>query len=246
MTVQIRRDSDIYAADGGWFQARWHFSFDRYRDDAQMGIGPLRVFNDDRLQPGAVWPMHPHRDIESCTYVAEGLFAHDDSLGNGGRLRAGAAQVMRFSHAGALHSELNGSQDEPMRFMQFWLIPSDEGLESSVQQREYSAEDRTDILLQIMGPVGEDGLDLAQDARVMVSRLTAGTSVDRDVSEERGGYFYVMDGAVEIAADKLAAGDAAKIFGPERLQITATEDAELILIDVPLQFQPVGVWAGRP
>ncbi|MDP8977638.1 MAG: pirin family protein [Actinomycetota bacterium] len=245
MTVQVRRDSEIYAADGGWFQARWHFSFDRYRDPEQMGVGPLRVFNDDRLQPGAVWPMHPHRDIESCTYVAEGRFAHDDSLGNDGQLESGAAQVMRFSHAGALHSERNGSDSRPMRFMQFWFLPSIEGLESSVQQRQYRAEDRADTLLQIMGPAGEDGLDLAQDARVFVSRLAPGTSVGHDYPRERGGYLYVMDGAVDVGADKLSSGDAAKILGAERVGITAVDDAELILIDVPLQFQPVGVWAGR-
>ncbi|CAN5356169.1 hypothetical protein BH20ACT9_BH20ACT9_00350 [soil metagenome] len=153
---------------------------------------------------------------------------------------------MRFSHAGAMHSELNGSDSQPMRFMQFWFLPSIEGLDSSVQQRQYSAEDRTGALLQIMGPAGEDGLDLAQDARAFVSRLTSGTSVDHDYPQERGGYLYVMDGAVDVGADKLSAGDAAKIFGDERLEITAVDDAELILIDVPLQFRPVGVWAGRP
>ena len=117
MTVEIRRDKEIYGTDGGWFQARWHFSFDHYYDPRQMGVGALRVFNDDRLQPGAVWPMHPHADIESCTYVVEGLFAHEDSLGNDGRLEPGAAQVMRFSSAGALHSERNGSATEPMRLV---------------------------------------------------------------------------------------------------------------------------------
>ena len=71
MTVVIRRDKEIYATDGGWFAARWHFSFDHYHHPAQMGVGALRVFNDDRLQPGAVWPLHPHQDIESCTYVVE-------------------------------------------------------------------------------------------------------------------------------------------------------------------------------
>jgi redox-sensitive bicupin YhaK (pirin superfamily) len=244
MTVRVRRDSEIYSADGGWFQARWHFSFDRYRDPQQMGVGPLRVFNDDRLQPGAVWPLHPHQDIESCTYVVEGLFAHDDSLGNDGQLHPGGAQIMRFSHQGALHSERNGSQDQLMRFLQFWLLPSEEGLASSVQQRQFSQQDRTNALLQIMGPAGEDGLDLAEDARVLVSRLTAGSTVAANVAEGRGGYFYVMDGAVAVASDKLSAGDAAKIFGAERLEITAAEDAELALIDVPLDFQPVGVWAG--
>lgn len=246
MTVQVRRDAEIYAADGGWFQARWHFSFDRYHDPEQMGVGPLRVFNDDRLQPGAVWPLHPHRDIESCTYVAEGHFAHQDSLGNGGRLEAGAAQVMRFSHAGALHSELNGSQTEPMRFLQFWFLPSVDGLESSVQQRQYRREDRADRLLQIMGPAGEDGLDLAQDARVWVSSLSSGTSVRRDFAAGRGGYLYVMAGSATVGDDELAGGDAAKVFGPVQLDVTAVADSELILMEVPLEFQPVGVWAGQP
>jgi redox-sensitive bicupin YhaK (pirin superfamily) len=61
MTVYVRRDKDIYATDGGWYQARWHFSFGHYHHPAQMGVGALRVFNDDRLQPGAVWRLHPHQ-----------------------------------------------------------------------------------------------------------------------------------------------------------------------------------------
>ena len=243
MPVQVRRDDEIFTADGGWFHARWHFSFDRYRDPEQMGIGALRVFNDDRLQPGAVWPMHPHRDIESCTYVVEGLFSHADSLGNDGALRPGGAQVMRFSHAGAEHSERNGSQTEGMRFMQFWLLPSDEDLTSTLQQRQYAEADRLNRLLQIMGPAGEDGLDLAQDARVLVSRLSSGNAVSHSVSEERGAYLYVIDGAVALGDDKLGAGDAAKIRGAERLDMRAVDDAELILIEAPLQFRPVGVWA---
>ena len=244
MAVEVRRDSEIHSAEGGWFHARWHFSFDQYRDPRQMGVGPLRVFNDDRLEPGAVWPMHPHRDIESCTYVAEGHFAHDDSLGNGGRLDAGAAQVMRFSHSGAMHSELNGSQTEPMRFMQFWFLPSVEGLQSSVQQRQYTRDDRANTLLQIMGPEGEDGLDLAQDARVWVSSLSSGASVQHDFAEGRGGYLYMMDGSADLGSDKLGTHDAGKFFGPEQLTIAAIDPAELILIDVPLEFQPVGIWAG--
>jgi len=80
MTVEIRRDKEIYGTDGGWFQARWHFSFDHYYDPRQMGVGALRVFNDDRLQPGAVWPMHPHADIESCTLSVSGVARQWDLL----------------------------------------------------------------------------------------------------------------------------------------------------------------------
>ena len=244
MTMEVRRDSEIFTADGGWFHARWHFSFDRYRDPEQMGVGALRVFNDDRLEPGAVWPMHPHRDIESCTYVVEGLFSHADSLGNGGVLEPGGAQIMRFSHAGAQHSERNGSETEGMRFMQFWLLPSDEDLTSRVQQRQYTEADRLNRLLQIMGPAGEDGLDLAQDARVLVSRLLSGNGVVHTLGTERGAYLYVIDGAVALGDDKLDTGDAAKVQGPERLDVTAVEDSELVLVEAPLQFRRVGVWAG--
>lgn len=241
--LQIRRASDIHREDGGWFQARWHFSFDRYRDPEQMGVGPLRVFNDDRIIAGAEWPMHPHKDIESCTYVVEGDFAHADSLGNGGLLHPGAAQVMRFSSRGAWHSERNGSDERPMRFLQFWILPSQEGLESSLQQGQYTTEERTDRWLQIMGPEGEDGLVLAQEARVLVSRLTAGAALSYAVSAGRGGYVYVIDGEASFDEEKVATGDAAKVFDGHELSIAATADSELILIDVPLDFEPIGVWA---
>lgn len=244
--LEIRRDEEIYEADGGWFQARWHFSFDHYRDPEQMGVGPLRVFNDDRIVAGAEWPMHPHKDIESLTYVVEGDFEHADSLGNGGWLEAGAAQVMRFSHEGALHSERNGSDRHGMRFIQFWILPSEEGLESSVQQRQYTTEGRTDRWLQIMGPEGEDGLDLSQDASVFVSRLHPGTEISHEFSEGRGGYVYVMEGQATFDRNEVSTGDAAKVFGPHELSVAAVEPSELILVDVALEFTPVGVWAGRP
>lgn len=244
--LEIRRDEEIYEASGGWFQARWHFSFDHYRDPEQMGVGPLRVFNDDQIVAGAEWPMHPHKDIESLTYVVEGDFEHADSLGNGGRLEPGAAQVMRFSHEGALHSERNGSDQQGMRFIQFWILPSEEGLDSSVQQHQYTTEDRTDRWLQIMGPEGEDGLDLSQDARVLVSRLNPDTELTHEFSDERGGYVYVMEGKASFDGEGVTAGDAAKVFGPHELNVAAVEPAELILVDVPLEFTPVGVWAGQP
>ena len=67
--VMIRPADTIWHEEGGWFDARWHFSFDQYRDPEQRGVGALRVFNDDRIVPGAEWPLHPHQDIESNTYV---------------------------------------------------------------------------------------------------------------------------------------------------------------------------------
>lgn len=243
--ITIRSADTIWHEQGGWFAARWHFSFDRYRDPEQMGVGALRVFNDDRIIAGGEWPLHPHRDIESLTYVVEGHFRHADSLGNNGRLEAGAAQVMTFSHRGDLHSEKNASVDEPMRFIQFWILPSTRGLETRVQQRQYTLQDRTDRWLQIMGPTGTDGLDLAQDARALVSHLTDAGELEHDFGPGRGGYMYVIDGRVEIDGDELRTGDAVKVTEEAHLGLRTTVGAELILIDVPLEFEPTGVWAGE-
>lgn len=235
--LTVRPGKEIYEKQGGWFHARWHFSFDQYWDPAWMGIGALRVFNDDRIIGGAAWPMHPHRDIESLTYVVEGDFEHADSLGNDGRLRAGGAQVMSFGHSGAEHSERNGSPHETLRFLQFWILPSDPRLSNGVQQRQYERADRGNQWLQIMGPSGEEGLDLAQDARVLVSRLSAGRSLDFVLSTDRGGYLYLIEGAARFDDYDIAVGDAGVLTGPHELALEATDDSELILVDVPLQFR---------
>jgi quercetin 2,3-dioxygenase len=242
--LTIREADTIWREEGGWFDARWHFSFDRYRDPEQMGVGALRVFNDDRIVAGAEWPLHPHQDIESLTYVVEGHFLHADSLGNNGQLEPGAAQVMTFSHRGDLHSEKNGSPDDGMRFIQFWILPSVRGLETRVQQRQYRLEDRTDRWLQIMGPTGTDGLDLAQDALALVAHLTGSGRLEHTFGPERGGYLYVIDGRLSVDGESLSTGDAAKISGETELGFSTDVGAELILIDVPLEFESVGVWAG--
>ena len=155
-----------------------------------------------------------------------------------------AAQVMTFSHGFDQHSEKNASDDEPLRFIQFWILPSVTGLETRVQQHQHSLEDRTDRWLQIMGPAGTDGLDLSQDGRALVARLTAGARLEHSFSPGRGGYLYVIDGRVDLDGDPLRTGDALKAGRAVDLTIATDVGAELILVDVPLEFTPVGVWTG--
>jgi quercetin 2,3-dioxygenase len=241
--LEIRRDAQIHAEDGGWFQARWHFSFDRYRDPEQMGIGPLRVFNDDRLAPGAEWPMHPHADVEGITYVVEGAFAHADSLGNGGTLLPGGVQRMTLG-SGALHSERNGSDTEPMRFLQFWILPDTPSLTPSVEQRQFTLEERRDRWLPVLGPSGEGVVRVHQAASASVASLGPGVSVEHGVDAGRGAYLYVIEGSTTLGEDeRIGGGDAVKVSGPERVVTEAIEPSELILVDVPAAYEPVGVWA---
>jgi quercetin 2,3-dioxygenase len=243
--LKIRRDNDIYDTEGGWFRARWHFSFDEYSDPENESFGAMRVFNDDRLIAGAIWPMHPHRDIEGITYVAEGSFGHEDNVGGAyGPLPAGSAQRMTLG-SGALHSEQNASKDEPMRFIQIWILPDTPGLKPEVEQRVFTREDRTDRLLRIVGPPGSDAVTVHQDASVYVASLSPVAEVTYQMGEGRGVYVYLIEGAATFDGEAVTTGDAAKVTDQAELRIAAREPSEVILVDVPLRFEPVGIWRGR-
>lgn len=234
MTTRIRRDADIYEVEGGWFHARWHFSFDQYRDPEWTQFGSLRVFNDDRLVPGVAWPMHPHKDIEGITYVVEGLFRHADDLGRDDSLQvlpAGSVQRMTLG-SGAWHSEQNASDTEPMRFIQMWILPAERGLPPSVEQKVFTKEDRTDRLLRVVS--GDDGeaVLVHQDASVYVSSLSQGTSVSHPLGEGRGAYLYVISGTIALNGEPMKTGDAAAIEREPQIVIEADESTELVLVDV--------------
>jgi quercetin 2,3-dioxygenase len=235
MTIKIRRDAEISDVDGGWFRARWHFSFDTYRDPEYVRFGSLRVFNDDRLKPGAIWPMHPHRDIEGLTYVVEGTFRHEDDVGGSpGPLPAGSVQRMTLGR-GAFHSEQNASQTEPMRFIQMWILPSELGLEPGVEQKVFAEQDRTDRLLKVISGDGGNAVLVHRDAHVFVGRLSAGVEVEHDLGPDRGLYLYVIEGAAEVAGERMATGDAAEIWDGSTVAIRAEETTELIAVDVALE-----------
>jgi quercetin 2,3-dioxygenase len=234
--IETRRDHEIYEKEGGWFHARWHFSFDEYGDPRWVQFGTLRVFNDDRLVPGVAWPMHPHRDIEGLTYVVEGTFRHADSLRGDDYpiLPAGSAQRMTLG-SGSWHSEQNASDTEPMRFIQMWIMPRERGLEPSVEQRVFTRKDRTDRLLRVISPDAGDAVMVHQDASVYVSSLGPGKTLEHKFESGSGGYLYVIGGAMKLNGDRLATGDAAKIEEEERLTIEAEEPTEIIMVEVRLE-----------
>jgi redox-sensitive bicupin YhaK (pirin superfamily) len=243
--IKLRRDSEIHDQKGGWFRARWHFSFDTYRDPENDSFGAMRVFNDDRLIPGAVWPLHPHRDVEGLTYVVEGTFGHQDSVGGPfGPLPAGSAQRMTLG-SGALHSELNASQTEPMRFIQIWILPDTPDLPPEVEQKIFTKDDRTNRLLEIIGPGGGEAVLVHQDASVQVASLGAGIDVRHDIRQGRGAYVYLIGGEANFDDQAVSTGDAAKVSDQPSIEIRATQPSELILVDVPLKFEAVGIWRGR-
>ncbi|MDQ4109050.1 MAG: pirin family protein [Actinomycetota bacterium] len=234
MTLKIRRDAEISDVDGGWFRARWHFSFDTYHDPEYTQFGRLRVFNDDRLVPGAIWPMHPHKNIEGLTYVVEGSFRHEDDVGGPpGPLPAGSVQRMTLGR-GAWHSEQNDSETEPMRFIQMWIMPAEPGLEPGVEQKVFTEQDRTDRLLKAISGDDGDAVLMHQDAHVFVSRVNPAVEVSHELGARRGVYLYVIEGDADVAGERMTTGDAAEIWDEPSVPIRANAVTELIAVDVTL------------
>jgi hypothetical protein len=184
--------------------------------------------------------MHPHRDMEIITVVLEGALEHRDSLGNTGIIRPGEVQVMRAG-SGIVHSEYNHSKTAPLHLLQLWVLPRTKGLDPGWQQQEFHQAARAGKLLRVVQPgdpksaaAKNSALTIDQDASIYLSSLATGQQVTHaSPGAGRKAYLFVTEGEVQVNGATVAAGDQARIADEATLAITATKDAELILLDLP-------------
>ncbi len=236
--IAIRGPEEIYQIEGrvqnGGFYGRWHFSFDRYYDPEYTHFGNLRVFNDDTLSPSAVWPLHPHNNVEIVTYCVEGEFRHADEHGEGGILKKGWVQHTTVGK-GMWHSEVNNLPDQPMRFIQMWFIPSVRGLDPAVQQKPVTREERTNRFLPLVSRTHDGALPIFSDARVFSCFMEKGKQAGYSLEKQRGVYLYVLEGGpVTVYGEKMTALTAGMITEDGEIAVNAEGDAELLLVDVGL------------
>src|SRR5262245_31257169 len=216
----------------GWLDSRHSFSFGDYLDPGHMGYRSLRVINDDRVAPGAGFPMHPHRDMEILTWVLEGKLEHRDSLGSGSVVGAGEIQRMTAGR-GIRHSEFNPSADEPVRLLQIWLHPDRKGLDPSYEQRAYADDELRDRLALVASPDGRgDSVRLNQDALLHVARLSAGKSLDVPLTPGRRYWLQIATGSVRANGSALGEGDAVAVEDEPRLRLIADSASEVLLFDL--------------
>lgn len=232
--LEITRSDERYNLKTDWLNAYWHFSFDSYFDPDNIQFGPLRVFNNDTIEPGQGFPMHPHRDMEIVTYVIDGVLEHRDSTGGQGQIRAGEVQRMSAG-AGIRHSERNGSTKDPVTLLQMWVLPEKKGVQPSYEQKRFTVEERNNKLLPIAAPNGDPGpVFIGQDATFYVSRLEPGRQVDHRLADGRRAYAFVIEGSTTLNGQALAKGDSVKATAVSKLSFAADrEAAELLLIDLP-------------
>jgi redox-sensitive bicupin YhaK (pirin superfamily) len=228
----IRRADDRGRANLGWLDSRHTFSFADYHDARFMGYGPLRVINEDRVQPGKGFGTHAHRDMEIISYVLEGELAHRDSMGNGSVIRRGDVQRMTAG-TGVQHSEFNHSQTELVHFFQIWIIPDRRGLAPGYEEKHYADDAKRGQLKLVASHDGRDGsVVIHQHADLYSSLLAAGDEVTHATERLRKGWVQVASGAVTVNGDALAAGDGAAIAYEDAVVIRASADSELLLFDM--------------
>nr|WP_290228056.1 pirin family protein [Trichocoleus desertorum] len=216
----------------GWLDSYHTFSFGNFYDPGRMGFRALRVINDDRVAPGAGFPMHSHRDMEILTYVIEGALEHKDSLGTGAIIKPGEAQVMSAG-TGITHSEFNSSGTDPVHLLQIWILPDEPGLKPRYEQRDFPLEEKQGQWRLIGAKDGRHGaVTIHQNVDLYVSILAAGDRLSYTLQPERYGWLQVAKGMVAWGDQTLQEGDGVAIAPGEQLDLNTETGAELLLFDL--------------
>jgi redox-sensitive bicupin YhaK (pirin superfamily) len=230
---EIRRSNERGFADHGWLKSFHSFSFADYFDPRHVEFGALRVINEDRVQPGAGFGTHGHRDMEIISYVLGGELAHKDSLGNGSTIRPGDVQRMSAG-TGVRHSEFNPSSSEQVHFLQIWIQPQAEGIKPSYEQRYFGPEEKRGKLRLIASADAAQGSVLIhQDARVYAGLLDGEERITQPVGNGRRVYVHLARGALSANGTPLRAGDALKLRQEKTLTLADGKDAEVLVFDLP-------------
>jgi redox-sensitive bicupin YhaK (pirin superfamily) len=231
--LKVRKSEERGVANFGWLDSKHTFSFGHYHDPAHMGVGPLRVINEDRVSAGRGFDAHGHRDMEIISYVLDGALEHKDSMGNGSVLRYGDVQRMSAGD-GVVHSEFNHSKTEPVHFLQIWIQPNEVGKPGGYEEKHFDVASKTGRLRLVASPDGREGsVSLRQDAFLYAAILDGSDDLSFPLQPGRIGYVHVARGALNVNGVALKAGDAVRIDAEEKVSFDGAVDAEVLLFDLP-------------
>ncbi|MDE2369527.1 MAG: pirin family protein [Burkholderiales bacterium] len=230
--ITLRKAVERGHADHGWLKSEHSFSFADYYDPAHMGVGNLRVINEDRIAPGTGFGTHGHRDMEIVSYVIEGALAHRDSLGNEGVIRPGDVQRMSAG-TGVRHSEFNGSVDATTHFLQIWFLPDRAGIAPGYEQQHFGAAAKRGRLALVAAPGGRDGaLTIHADATLAAGLFDGAERAEIALDPARIVYVQLVRGTLQVNGHPLAAGDALRLDAESKLIIESGRDAEVLVFDL--------------
>ncbi|NDK56249.1 pirin family protein [Pontibacter fetidus] len=222
-------------ANHGWLDSHHTFSFASYYNPERMGFGLLRVLNDDIVAPGMGFGAHPHDNMEIVSIPLSGELAHQDSTGNKKVIQTNDVQIMSAG-SGLTHSEFNNSKTDQVNFLQIWVFPKEQNIKPRYEQKTFNPADRQNKLQTVVSPEqGAESIWINQDAWFTLGSLKTGFTEDYKLHKSGNGvYAFVLEGDLEIDGEKLNKRDGMGISDFETITIKATSDAELLLMEVPM------------
>ena len=237
MTQEIHRAQSRGKADLGWLRSAHSFSFAGYYNPERMGFGKLRVLNDDVVAPGRGFDTHSHRNMEIVSIPLFGTLVHKDSRGHGTTISQGEVQIMSAGK-GIAHSEYNHSQTEEVCFLQIWVEPREKETEPRYAQGAFRSANRLNQFQTIVSPLGTEGpgLKVNQDVFFSLIDMEEGQSAEYALqSVENGLYVFVLEGQISMADAELTSRDAMALTKIKDIELSATSDSSVLVIDVPLK-----------
>ena len=237
--ITLRKSAERGYADHGWLKSFHSFSFADYYDPANMGVGNLRVINEDRIAPGTGFGTHGHRDMEIVSYVLEGALAHKDSMGNGaegganaGVIRPGDVQRMSAG-TGVRHSEFNHSAEQATHFLQIWILPRQTGIAPGYEQKHFDAAAKRGRLALVASADGREGsVTVHSDASIRAGLFDGAERLEQAIDPARITYVHLVRGALRVNDHALRSGDAARIEGEPMLVLEGGQDAEVLVFNL--------------
>lgn len=234
-TIIHKADSRGHA-NHGWLNSFHTFSFANYYDPNRTHFGALRVLNDDTVAPGMGFGKHPHDNMEIISIPLEGDLEHQDNTGTNQVIKKGDVQVMSAG-SGIAHSEKNRNNDKEVKFLQIWVFPNQKNLTPRYEQKTFNEEDKHNKLATVVSPVGSDdnAVHIHQDAWFSLGKLKKGTTLTYDIHKKGNGiYAFVLDGNINVNEIDLNRRDGLGITDTDNIRIEAADDAELLLMEVPM------------
>lgn len=224
-------------ANHGWLKSRHTFSFANYYNPERMGFGVLRVINDDFVIGGQGFGNHSHRDMEIISIPLAGKLAHGDSIGNEGMIETGEIQVMSAG-TGITHSEMNGSREEAVRFLQIWVMPNKMNVAPRYQQVHMGTIMTPNEFNQVLSPNADDaGVWIHQDAWFSMGEFDEGVTQTYQLNNPNNGvYIFVISGKVVVNGNILATRDGLGVWDTKHFIMEVKEAAKVLLMEVPLSL----------
>ncbi|MGW0006803.1 pirin family protein [Nocardia grenadensis] len=241
--IDVHRAGDRLKTRISWLDSKHSFSFGAHYDPENTHHGLLLVNNDDIVLPGQGFDTHPHRDMEIVTWVLEGSLVHQDSLGHSGVIYPGLAQRMSAG-TGIRHSEKNDSwrvdgnrpeHDEPVHFVQMWVLPDEPGIEPGYQQLEIDEQLAAGGLVTVASglPRYRDRTAIAinsSHSALHVARAAPDAQASVELPEAPYIHVFVARGAVEMeGVGLLDTGDAVRLTFSGGQRLIAREPAEVLI-----------------